>query len=252
MLYLFQVSTVILINLTLVELLNIVCQWTLYIVWYITQDHSSTEVSSFVDFLRYTFNSLYMLSVFVVTLDMLFSVTLNMQYQLVITKRKFVTGLVLMWIFSVVQGKIMVILRKEYAHIILAAWEVALLIFVIATFVCVFMITRKRRRQSELRGSEYYRGSLNYRPSSRLPSNCRVPTLLITTHICFVMIPHFVKLGMQQKSFTVVIVHYLNSICDPIIYIFASKRMRERVFRLWSPSDNVGSSTSTMSTVGGF
>ena len=159
------------------------------------------------------------LSIITLTLDRVLAVKLSLKYKGSVTKGRILVVLGIITIISV--SHIICYLFNNPLSMLytLISWEIFLLVLIVICYTYIFVkVSRGKRCLRRASARSCRRQQLNF----------KVPFSIVLTAFCFLLLPDMFAMA-GKKWLWARVIRNLNPLCDPIIYIFGSNRIRLRL-----------------------
>ena len=167
------------------------------------------------------FYSAIFLTVMIITLERVIAVKLTIKYRSVANKRRLIYVFICVWIISVTMSLVVAFSTKPVFNILLAVWEILVVILTICSYTYIAITVKRRRKRLRLNAQN------TPIPPQRL--KLTVPFLIVLTVICFYLIPDMLLAVGVEFSIWFKPIFYLNYVTDALIYIFGLSQFRNRV-----------------------
>ena len=157
----------------------------------------------------------YYQTVLCITIDRIQAVRLTYRYRVVMRKRVFLFMLVYIWSISCSAGIFYYFTSKRALVISWAFWDCLVAMVIVIGYSYIIIAVRRQKRRVSANTASVLSPQFKY----------RIPLLISVTFILFFCITDWVILVHQEfYSIWIVVIWYLNLICDPLTYVVFTKK----------------------------
>ena len=180
------------------------------------------------------FSSIYQ-SILCVTLDRVLAVRLNIRYRAMVTKRRCLFLLPVLWMISIAVGLLIGLTSERVLLAMWISWDSIAGFTMISGYSYIFIIVVSQRRR--------FSGTSSLRNQLRL----QVPLCIGGTFFCLWLIPDLIiNIDRQLYCVWILVLWFANIIFDPMVYVISSHYFRKRKASSYSVQSR-SSATSWMS-----
>ena len=182
-----------------------------------------------------------LMSIIFLTVDRVLAVKLTFRYRVVVTKRKILILFVFCWIFCFLHGLITYFFLISVYNLVLNIWGIITFIVIFFGYGYIIIVVHMTNREL----------AVNNQVSQRRNVKLIVPAGIVITFVLLVVIPDWIlEIGVPYSPWFLCSFH-ANYLCDSLIYILGSGRIKQRFYRWFRrpPLVNHGEASYVTSTV---